>query len=381
MLVQNRVRPILMISFTNHALDHMLGSVLDANITRSVARLGSRCTDERVKPYSIEELVKISNRSRISYHIRETYQRLQRVEEEMKDLLEEFVGSNLQLDSLNMHLEYQYEEHWDSLHNPPLWIEMLFDLLASNNDDEWRTVSKNGKAEEFDSSKYGFWLRGMDITFLQQSSIQGSNCLPSNRSQVSEPSTLSTPSSPVQQAGQLSNQEDDADSDSDSHDGNLDYEFQWQKRLAAASKDKDDAGIATVPQINSASLAPAQDMEPAPQTIEKGQLLSLSDLSDAEGFFKRLGEPTIPPIPTTDRSVALLLNSPDMWSMSLQERQGLADHWGKEIRETLYEAHKTRFDRLSEEHARLREIQRFNHEEVSVAPPCFAQITRFYSLD
>lgn len=373
MLVQNRVRPILLISFTNHALDHMLGSVLEANITRSVVRLGSRCTDERVAPYSIEELEKVSNRSRLSHYLRETFQRLKDIEKEMKDLLEEFIGSKLQPDSLNMHLEYQYEEHWDSLHNPPPWIEILFSLHTSNDEEKWRTVSQNGKAEEVDSSKFGFWLRGVDIAFLQQSSIQGSNRLPSNHSQVSESGVISTPSSPVPEGGQLSNEEDGADSDSDSYDGILEYEFKWQERLATASKDDGDVDVAAIQQINSVFPAPAQHMKSDLGTVEKGRPLSLSDLSDAEGFFIRVGEPTIPLIPTTDRSVALLLYSPDIWSMSLQERQGLAEHWGKEIREILYEAHKTRFDRLSEEHTRLRERQRSGDEEVSNTFACSAQ--------
>lgn len=373
-LVQNRVKPILMISFTNHALDHMLGSVLDAKITRSVVRLGARCTDERVAPYSIEELNKVSNRSRLSQHLRETFQRLKDIETEMKGLLEEFVGSKLQPDSLNMHLEFQYEEHWDSLHNPPPWIETLFSLHASSDDEKWHTVNQNGKTEEIDSSKYGFWLRGVDIAFLQQSSIQGSNRLPSEYSQASEPNINSTQSSPVSKASELGNEEDGTDSDSDSYVGTLEYEFQWQERLATASKDEGNIGMAATQQINPSSPVPAQRTEPRLETIEKNRALSLSDLNDAKGFFMRLGEPAIPLTPTTDRSVALLLHSPDMWSMSLQERQGLAEHWGKEIRESLYEAHKARFDRLSEEHACLRERQRSGDEEVILTTAYSPQI-------
>ncbi|KAJ7346800.1 hypothetical protein DFH08DRAFT_869366 [Mycena albidolilacea] len=46
-LLANHVRLILMIAFTNHALDHMLTSVLDAGITNKVVRLGSRSADEK----------------------------------------------------------------------------------------------------------------------------------------------------------------------------------------------------------------------------------------------------------------------------------------------------------------------------------------------
>ena len=77
-----------MIAFTNHALDHLLGSVLDAGITKKVVRLGSRCNDERVSPFSIEELERNSTRSRLAHHLRGAMQELKGVEAEMKELID-----------------------------------------------------------------------------------------------------------------------------------------------------------------------------------------------------------------------------------------------------------------------------------------------------
>ncbi|KAF9504410.1 hypothetical protein BS47DRAFT_1308218, partial [Hydnum rufescens UP504] len=39
-LVENQVKPILPIAFTNHALDHILRSGLDTGITKKVVRTG-----------------------------------------------------------------------------------------------------------------------------------------------------------------------------------------------------------------------------------------------------------------------------------------------------------------------------------------------------
>ncbi|KAF9506180.1 hypothetical protein BS47DRAFT_1305576 [Hydnum rufescens UP504] len=53
-LVGNQVKPNLPIAFTNHALDHMLGSGLATGITKKVVRLGSRSADLKISSLSLE---------------------------------------------------------------------------------------------------------------------------------------------------------------------------------------------------------------------------------------------------------------------------------------------------------------------------------------
>ena len=43
---QEQNQRILVIAFVNHALDHLVGNVVDAGITNEVARLGSRYADD-----------------------------------------------------------------------------------------------------------------------------------------------------------------------------------------------------------------------------------------------------------------------------------------------------------------------------------------------
>ena len=46
-LIKNKTSCTIMIASTNHALDHLLGNVLDAGITKKVTRSGSPSADER----------------------------------------------------------------------------------------------------------------------------------------------------------------------------------------------------------------------------------------------------------------------------------------------------------------------------------------------
>ncbi len=54
-------------------------------------------------------------------------------------------------------------------------------------------------------------------------------------------------------------------------------------------------------------------------------------------FFKQLGFPTLPPLPTTARATFNLLNIPTVWSMSLGERLRLSETWEQNIRTLAYE--------------------------------------------
>lgn len=48
--------PIVLLAFTNHALDHILRAIHDNNVTHDMIRLGSRSKDEVVSQYSMESL-------------------------------------------------------------------------------------------------------------------------------------------------------------------------------------------------------------------------------------------------------------------------------------------------------------------------------------
>ena len=64
-------------------------------------------------------------------------------------------------------------------------------------------------------------------------------------------------------------------------------------------------------------------------------------------FFSGLGfGDSVPPVPTSDRPFVQLQDSPMVWSMSLQERQRLAEHWEEEMRRLAYHHHLEEYERL-----------------------------------
>lgn len=51
-------RPIVLLAYTNHALDHILRAVHEQGVTKDMLRLGSRSKDEIAGQYSLESLEK-----------------------------------------------------------------------------------------------------------------------------------------------------------------------------------------------------------------------------------------------------------------------------------------------------------------------------------
>ena len=85
-LLANNVGTILMIAFTNHALDHMLCSVLDSGITKKIVRLGSRSSDERISQFSIEAMEAVVGKSRLDRAFSRNHGAVRMIEEQIKDL-------------------------------------------------------------------------------------------------------------------------------------------------------------------------------------------------------------------------------------------------------------------------------------------------------
>lgn len=56
-------RPVILLAFTNHALDHILRAVHDSEVTKDLLRLGSRSKDEVVSLYSLEALEKVQKKT------------------------------------------------------------------------------------------------------------------------------------------------------------------------------------------------------------------------------------------------------------------------------------------------------------------------------
>jgi hypothetical protein len=160
-LLANGVGRILLIAFTNHALDHLLLSVLDAGITKKIVRLGSRSNDERIAQFSLENLERIGTESttnRIS--INKAYAARKSAESELNKVLQELQGGPVSGADRKTYMELYYPGHREELLNPPPWIELLRQMEAG-----W--TEANTRETQKARSEYDFWITGHDIRWLQ----------------------------------------------------------------------------------------------------------------------------------------------------------------------------------------------------------------------
>ncbi|KAH9014346.1 hypothetical protein EDB85DRAFT_875353 [Lactarius pseudohatsudake] len=253
-LFASQIRPIVLIAFTNHALDHMLTSVLDDKITENVVRLGSRATDERIEKYSLYKLEQLSGRRELDRSMGREYAAMKRVEEEMTRIMNRIQLPGLTWKDTERFLDSYHPQHADSFRGPPFWIAELLQRAVEDEieNGEWTRVSK-GKKSPQDADVYGFWKYARDIEFIRP--------LPSSSNRAT-----------------------------------------GEKRT-----------------------------DPDPRIA----------------FFNELGfKGPIPLVPVGSRSVQQLTGVSNVWSMSIHERQRLAESWEDEMRKIAYDSLLSDFDHL-----------------------------------
>ncbi len=85
------------------------------------------------------------------------------------------------------------------------------------------------------------------------------------------------------------------------------------------------------------------------------------------GFFSNLGYgDAVPQIPAGNRPFVQLQDSSAVWSMSLEERQRLAEHWEEEMRRLAYHNHLEEYQRLREQYEEACEQFQAVSDEVRV---------------
>ncbi|CAE6473590.1 unnamed protein product [Rhizoctonia solani] len=163
-LIKNQIFPILLVAYTNHALDHMLKGILDANITKNIIRLGSRsAVDERLASFSLDEAEKISTKSRLDRNINAAYREMRAAEAEMSGLMEKITSRQIPQEHMEDCILSVYPFHYEELfYNMPSWISTLINN-ATEGEEEWETV---GKTQQ-DLSIINYWATGRDLQFLE----------------------------------------------------------------------------------------------------------------------------------------------------------------------------------------------------------------------
>jgi len=337
-LLANKIRPILMIAFTNHALDHLLCSVLDAGITTKIARLGSRSADERISEYSIETLEMVAGQSRLNHTLGQNYRSLKVVEEDIKKLMQQYKETSVDSEDILQYIDLQYPEHSEHIIVPPRWISLLHSLsLVSNNDDAnaWHHVGRNGRQSDLeDNTIYAYWLMGEDLLFIQRRPQDiPSPMVPPVKQVVTRQNMYTLLSEEDVDSGDTSESEDDeSDTEID-----IPPEEQWQHEVIY-SPSHNDLSLAPVSSPNDqvSSDDKTSSNEEAPP-ISMANSLQLSDIQDPEVFFLAHGYHGIPSVPSLDRSLEDLLDLGQMWTLALPERRRLHDFWTERIQVDLHQ--------------------------------------------
>ncbi|KAJ7188061.1 hypothetical protein C8R46DRAFT_1053533 [Mycena filopes] len=347
-LLANNVRPILMIAFTNHALDHMLTSVLDAGITKKVVRLGSRSADERISKYSMDTIEMVAGMSRLDRSFGHHFRDLKNVEEEIKQLMKTFVAANVTSAEFETYLQIQYGEHYEHLYQcPPSWIQTLREAFQDGEGSDWMRAGKHGKTEIVDDSMYAFWASGQDLDFLDSSLRQ--------HAEYKQRSENWNRFSALETVGEVQEDADDSlesteasstGSDSDEEDEDGIEEEAWQQDWAVsdeeADSDTESKFDSTLPSTNTIP-SPHEQQSPSSQAIQ------VADLNDPTAFF---GGP-IPSIPNSDRPLDTLLAEGTMWSLSRRERGRLDAYWSAQVRERRHEHQLQDFQSLRSKHEHI----------------------------
>jgi hypothetical protein len=162
---------LVLIAYTNLALDHLLTSILDAKITTNIVRLGSRATDERIAELSLNNLEQLAGHGGLNRPRRRQYAILKEVEGHMTHIMNKIQHPRLTSEDVEKYLGLHYPKHADSLREPPLWISEIFRRSTEdeNENGEWIEVSRGKKSTQDLEIKgiYGFWKSGRDIEFFQ----------------------------------------------------------------------------------------------------------------------------------------------------------------------------------------------------------------------
>ncbi|KAJ1302896.1 hypothetical protein OPQ81_003195 [Rhizoctonia solani] len=166
-LIKNKVSPILLVAFTNHALDHMLKGVLDAKITNNIIRLGSKhAADERIMEFSLENAEKMQSQAEVKDRmIGAAYREMKTSQNDMKELMKKLAVRDVSQDHFEKYLLADYPLHYEELFtSPPDWVYSLA-LQVAEEEAGWTTVGGNNQ----DFSMLRFWLTGRDLEFLRDS--------------------------------------------------------------------------------------------------------------------------------------------------------------------------------------------------------------------
>jgi hypothetical protein len=325
-LLQNKVGPIILIAYTNHALDNIVHDIIEKGITTNVVRLGSRSKDDLVSSYSIEELEKLQPLSRnLQRESGTTWHRMKDLAKDMEGIRDSISRHDLSLHEVEEWIELNQPDHYASLvDDAPTWMPELLDHLAADVQDGFEVVRRAKKSSRHDEpfTILSVWKDSIDLDTL---------------SALGQPLKLKPTKKTVRDA---SNQEDvnafDILDDDEPDDGaGVDPTWAWMAAPAVPHQSGLDAtasASAFSPQSNTAVVS--------------------SPFASASSFIAVFGP--IPRVPTFKKTIETL-GGESLWSMSKDERGRLFAHWCTQAWEESSELQFVKLHKARREHEKAKE--------------------------
>ncbi|GAA5831211.1 hypothetical protein JCM5353_007381 [Sporobolomyces roseus] len=180
-LLAANVGRILILSYTNHALDTMLRHIHD-DVTKKIVRAGSRSQDPTMEPYLLNNLAFEQSRveGRVQHETRSLLGERKDVERLIKrvcDLAARMSSRQINLEHLASYLHSEFPQHLDSLRNIPTDIVVAVDQLLGGG--EWDVAGKKGRHSRGNvelpkdpSSIFAFWRDGGDLYYLERAQAE-----------------------------------------------------------------------------------------------------------------------------------------------------------------------------------------------------------------
>ncbi|OBZ65530.1 NFX1-type zinc finger-containing protein 1 [Grifola frondosa] len=197
-LFSSGIKPIVLIAYTNHAVDHMLTSILDAKVTEKIVRLGSRSSDERIAQYTLDNLDKIAAASSLDRSMKRQYAIMKQLEGDIVQVMDSIQLPLLTWDKVEEHLDIHFPDHAESLREPPYWIAAYAERVWADEEvnGDWTTVKKKARNadSQMDRTFYGFWKDGQDIQLIQPPPKPKPPKMPQSKDRKQQVETPMTPS-------------------------------------------------------------------------------------------------------------------------------------------------------------------------------------------
>lgn len=288
-MISSGVRPVLLIAFTNHALDNIIAHVLQKGITKKIVRLGARSADPTASQYTLENIMKMKPPSQADKAARQARQKVKGLQGSFSRLMSTVTAEIADESQCQEYLGQYFPDHFDALNTPPAWIQRLFDQSQG-----WQTVAGHGYGTH---NLLDFWRNAKDLDFLTP---------PPEDNRQSDPAQGNARTGRARGRSRRFDELSVEDSDEEEEEGDL-----------------------TEPEV--------EDWVTSMTT-----------------FFARLNIDGIPPIPASARNLRHLLDDSEVWSMSMEERQRIFEHWNNRIRELSWDDQKEEFNQLKNRHAEAR---------------------------